>query len=274
MLNQSIIETCDYFHHLANFIQSQIFLFCCILILMTQNNINSIGQSTYLKISDLARRSVFLQMHLGAPEVFRSRIVLQVGSHLCANRQPQFPPSRFDPPPPRQAPHLDSPHAAANAIKITARPSQLIKISRDVSCSVWVHVLRGACGSDARAISSYLHVCFVCLFSRWQADGETFAGSFSQLNHRVYWNSTGLVATFFYELKFQPFCVVCVLIQTDMNAFCCYADITYSKKKNTGIVTAFTCNFIFFLINSQAASEQQSNRCQVTKQQNGNTVTQ
>lgn len=49
------------------------------------------------------------------------------------------------------------------------------------------------------------------------------------------------------------------------------------KKKNTRIVTAFKCFFwgvVDFLINSQTASEQQSNRCQVTKQQNGNTVTQ
>lgn len=135
-------------------------------------------------------------MHLGAPEVFRSRIVLQVCSHLCANRQLQFPSHRFDPLPPRQAPHLDSPHAASNAIKITARPSQLIRISQDESCSVRVPVFHGASGADARPICSYLHVCFVCLFSRWQADGGIFAGSFSQLNHIVDQNPTGLVATF------------------------------------------------------------------------------
>lgn len=78
---------------------------------------------------------------------------------------------QIDPLPPRQAPHLDSPHTAADAIKITARPSQLIKISRDESCSVRVHVFCGACGSDARPICSYLRL--FCLFvqpsvGRWR----------------------------------------------------------------------------------------------------------
>lgn len=78
-LNMKLLSSSSKFHSVSDF------LFFWIFILMTQND--SIGHNTSLKMNDLQWRSVFLQMHLWALEVFRSWTVLQVCSHLCANRQ-------------------------------------------------------------------------------------------------------------------------------------------------------------------------------------------